>query len=65
MNGYYRLRGEHVIDKRHPLIAKMKELVDEEYANGRTTVMGDNELDDMVRILDYDTYEILSHTHKD
>jgi len=64
MNGYYRLRGEHVIDKRHPLIVKMKELVDKEYADGRTTVMGDNELDDMVRILDYDMYEFLSHAHK-
>lgn len=65
MNGYYRLRGENTIDKHHPLIAKMKELVDKEYAEGRTTVMGDNELDDMVRILDYDMYEFLSHTHKD
>ena len=64
MNGYYRLRGEYVMDKRHPLIVKMKELIDKEYAEGRTTVMGDNELDDMVRILDYDMYEILSHAHK-
>ncbi len=65
MNGYYRLHGDYVIDKRHPLIGQMKELVDKEYENGRTTVMGDNELDDMVRLLDYDLYEILSHTHKD
>ncbi len=64
MNGYYRLAGEYVMDKRHPLIVKMKELIDKEYAEGRTTVMGDNELDDMVRILDYDMYEILSHVHK-
>ncbi|MBQ7365177.1 MAG: 2-isopropylmalate synthase, partial [Clostridia bacterium] len=65
MNGYYRLHGEYVMDKRHPLIQKMKELIDKEYEDGRTTVMGDNELDDMVRILDYDMYEILSHAHKD
>ena len=65
MNGYYRLHGEYVMDKRHPLIGRMKELIDQEYEDGRTTVMGDNELDDMVRMLDYDTYEILSHTHKD
>ena len=65
MNGYYRLHGEYIMDKRHPLIGRMKELIDQEYEDGRTTVMGDNELDDMVRMLDYDTYEILSHTHKD
>ena len=64
MNGYYRLYGEHTVDKRHPLIAQMKELVDREYAEGRTTVMGDNELDDMVRILDYEMHEKLSHAHK-
>ena len=63
-NGYYKLRDEYVIDKRHPLVVKMKELIDQEYENGRTTVMGDNELDDMVRMLDYDIYEKLSHVHK-
>ena len=63
-NGYYKLRDEYVIDKRHPLIAQMKELIDKEYENGRTTVMGDNELDDMVRMLDYDMFEKVSHTHK-
>jgi isopropylmalate/homocitrate/citramalate synthase len=63
-NGYYKLRDEYTIDKRHPLVVKMKELIDQEYENGRTTVMGDNELDDMVRMLDFEIYEQLSHVHK-
>ena len=64
LNSYYKLRDEYVIDKRHPLVVKMKELIDKEYENGRTTVMGDNELDDMVRMLDSEIYELISHTHK-
>ena len=64
LNSYYKLRDEYVIDKHHPLVVKMKELIDKEYENGRTTVMGDNELDDMVRMLDSEIYELISHTHK-
>ncbi len=63
LNGYYGLTGEEAIEKRHPLVQKMKERIDREYADGRTTVMGDNELDDMVRLLDFDLYETLSHMH--
>lgn len=63
LNGYYGLRGEETIDKRHPLVQKMKDEIDREYADGRTTVMGDNELDDMVRLLDFELYESLSHVH--
>ncbi len=63
INGYYGLRGEETIDKRHPVVLKMKEEIDREYADGRTTVMGDNELDDMVRLLDFEFYESLSHVH--
>ena len=40
------------IDKRDPIIAKMKELVDAEYARGRTTVMSDEELLDFFRTAD-------------
>ena len=40
------------IDKRDPIVAKMKELVDAEYARGRTTVMSDEELLDFFRTAD-------------
>jgi amidophosphoribosyltransferase len=34
-----------------------------EYADGRTTVMGDEELENMLRELDFNEYERLSHIH--
>ena len=63
LNGYFRLKGEEAIDKRAPIIAKMKEKVDEEYAAGRTTVMGDGELEHLLSVVDFDEYERLSHIH--
>ncbi len=64
INGFYRLQGTPVaIDKKHPVIAKIKEMVDAEYAGGRTTVMGDIELDGMFRQADPVTYKTVSHYH--
>ncbi len=45
LNGWF--RSEHIdrkIDKRDPIIAKMKEMVDAEYDRGRTTTISDAEL---------------------
>ena len=61
-NEYYELRGAHKLVKTDPLIAKLKELVDEAYKDGRTTVMGENELDDMVRLIDKKRHKSLSIT---
>jgi len=61
INGYYKLPQENAIDKKHPIVAKMKELVDAEYAEGRNTVMGDFELDEMLRALDPETHIIFMH----
>ncbi len=63
INGYFRLTGEDAIDKRSPLVAMIKEEVDRQYADGRNTAMGDMELEDIVRALDFDEYERLSHIH--
>lgn len=52
MNGYYKLSDDMLVDKKSELVAKVKELVDQEYANGRNTCMGDGELDDMVHGID-------------
>ena len=41
----------------------MKEKVDEEYAAGRTTVMGDGELEHILSVVDFDEFERLSHIH--
>ncbi len=64
MNGFYRLHGTSAaIDKKHPVIAKIKALVDAEYESGRTTVMGDNELEDMFLKVDPVTYKMVNHFH--
>ena len=63
LNGYFRLKGDEAVDKRSPVIAKMKEMVDKEYEEGRTTVMGDGELEHILSVVDFEEYERLSHIH--
>ena len=64
LNGFFRLANTpNAVDKHHPIVTKMKELVDKEYADGRNTVMGDEELENMIKIIDFDEYEKLSHSH--
>ena len=47
INSYYNVPEEMKIDKKDPLIARIKEKVDEQYAAGRTTAIADEELDAM------------------
>ena len=61
MNGYYGLEGENTVDKRHPIVIKLKELVDKEYEAGRNTAMGDSELDNMIRVLDVELHSALDN----
>ena len=59
MNSYFRLQGEHMVDKQDPLVVAVKEKVDDLYTQGRNTVMGDEELEIMVRDSDHDRYQLL------
>ncbi len=59
MNSYFRLLGEHMLDKQDPLVVAVKAKIDELYAAGRNTVMGDEELEIMVRDADQERYERL------
>jgi isopropylmalate/homocitrate/citramalate synthase len=59
MNSYFRLTGKHTMEKQDPLVAAVKEQVDTLFAAGRNTVMGDQELEIMVRNADQDRYERL------
>ncbi len=59
LNAYFRLTGENVIDKTDPLVVEMREQVDRLYEEGRNTVMGDEELEIMVRRCDQPRYEQL------
>ena len=65
LNNYFRLTGDNMIDKSDPLIIEMRARVDDLYAKGRNTVMGDEELEIMVRRCDQDRYEhLLFHKSK-
>ena len=65
INSYFRLKGDHVIPKTDPLVTAIRTLVDELYAQGRNTVMGDEELEIMVRAVDVNRYErLLFHKSK-
>lgn len=63
LNGYYALKGMDRIDKKHPVILRMKDAVDKEYASGRTTAMGDDELERLFREADFELYETISHVN--
>ena len=65
LNNFFRLTGDNAIDKSDPLILEMRKRVDDLYAKGRNTVMGDEELEIMVRRCDQDRYEkMLFHKSK-
>ncbi len=48
INEYYQLPKEFKIEKSHPIVSQIKALIDKEYEDGRCSVMGDNELDNMI-----------------
>ena len=65
MNGYFRLKGGNVVDKQDLLVGAVKAMVDALYEQGRNTVMGDMELEIMVRDADKHRYQaLLSHKNK-
>ncbi|MBE7087380.1 MAG: 2-isopropylmalate synthase [Clostridiales bacterium] len=59
INEYYKLPKESKIEKSHPVVAKIKEMIDTEYANGRCSVMGDDELDSMLLSCDKEFHKKL------
>ena len=51
INGYYKLPKDREIDKKDEIVVKMKEYIDELYAKGRNTCMGDEEMDEILHHL--------------
>ena len=60
INSYFRLKEDEKIDKKSPLVQKIKDKVDAVYAQGRTTSMGDKELCKFIKDIDPKAYEKLS-----
>ena len=50
INRHYKLKGDASIDKKHPVIEKIKEWVDSEYAAGRITLISDEELEAQIAL---------------
>ena len=62
LNRFYRLEERGIaVDKHAPFIQTMKDEIDKLYADGRTTVMGDAELEWMLMHADLETYKKFSH----
>ena len=51
INQHYRLSPEKMIGKQDTLVVAMKEEIDKQYADGRTTIMGDEELVEIIEKL--------------
>ncbi|NLG38265.1 MAG: hypothetical protein GX549_09610, partial [Clostridiales bacterium] len=44
-----------------PVVERVREMVDAEFAAGRNTLMGDEEMETMVRMADPDFYNTITH----
>jgi len=56
LNGFYDLKSDQAVDKKHPVVLAMKEAVDLLYQSGRNTVMGDGELETILEQVDEDFF---------
>ena len=59
MNAFYSLPEGHKVNKRDGIVVSVKERVDKEYEDGRTTYMGDDELDQIIMSLDPELHKKL------
>ena len=56
LNGFYDLTDDDKVDKKSPIVDAIKTKVDQLYKDGRNTVMGDGELEELLRNIDEDYY---------
>ncbi len=63
-NAHFKLRGDDRLSKNDPLVVAVKEVVDREFAEGRTTTYGDNELEMIIQNVDETAYIALCHHQK-
>ncbi|MBR5616198.1 MAG: 2-isopropylmalate synthase [Clostridia bacterium] len=60
INSNYHLEGDNKLDKHDPLVVAMKEWVDQEYEDGRITVLSNHELEE--KIAELSGYRLV-HSH--
>ena len=59
MNGFYSLPEGHKVDKHDEIVVRIKEVIDKQYEGGRTTYMGDDELDVIIMAISPDLHKKL------
>ena len=52
INKHYRLKGNAAVTKHDDVVVKTKSAIDKEYEDGRTTLMGDDELKSIITAID-------------
>ena len=51
INGHYKLQGDDKIGKNDPLVLSLKKWVDDQYENGRQTIITDHEMEEQIENL--------------
>jgi len=64
INSHFLLKSTKV-DKRSVLVQRIKDAIDAEYASGRTTSYGDNELETLIKSMDIEAYIALTHHRRE
>lgn len=64
INAHFKLKGELAVDKKDDIVKNVKEEVDKEFAEGRTTSFGDDELEMIMRQKNQDSYIAFCHHKK-
>lgn len=59
INGYFGLEGIQKLDKKDSSIIKLKDWVDEQYNNGRVTAISDNELEEAIKTIAPEIYDLV------
>ncbi len=59
INGYFGFNGNKRLDKRDERVQKIKEWVDNQYINGRVTALSDSELEEAIRNLVPEIYDLV------
>ena len=58
INSYLGLTGSRKLEKKDQMVAKIKEWVDNQYKDGRVTAISDNELEQAIRELTPEIFEL-------
>lgn len=60
INDFYEVPEGQKLDKNDPIVVEIKRIIDEQFDAGRNSIMGDDELDELVRQIDKKRHKLLS-----